>query len=70
MSDKLIFFQLVGRDVDLNKLLSQRMNEAIHKSLEVAINRFEEGDITGVMVILISYNNVTFCTAQEIQSVF
>ena len=42
------------------------MNEAIHKSLEVAINRFEEGDITGVMVILISYNNVIFCTAQEI----
>ena len=42
--------QLLGRDVDLNKLVSQRMNEALHKSLDIAISRFEDGDITGIMV--------------------
>ena len=42
--------KLLGRDVDLNKLLSQRMNEALHKSLDIAISRFEDGDITGIMV--------------------
>ena len=26
------------------------MNEALHKSLDIAISRFEDGDITGIMV--------------------
>ena len=49
-----VVFQLLGRDVDINKLLSQRMNEALHKSLDIAISRFEDGDITGIMVSVVS----------------
>ena len=36
--------------MDLNKLFSQRMNANIQKSLDVAIARFERGNITGIMV--------------------
>ena len=42
--------------MDLNKLLSQRMNEALHKSLDIAISRFEDGDITGIMVCFFNVN--------------
>ncbi len=49
-SGSLLSSQLLGRDVDINKLLSQRMNVALHRSLDIAISRFEDGDITGIMV--------------------
>jgi cytoplasmic FMR1 interacting protein len=42
--------QLLGRSIDLNRLIGQRINAALQKSLEVAISRFEGGDITGIMV--------------------
>jgi len=42
--------QLLGRSIDLNRLVGQRINAALQKSLEVAISRFEGGDITGIMV--------------------
>jgi len=42
--------QLLGRSIDLNRLIGQRINAALQKSLEVAIARFEGGDITGIMV--------------------
>ncbi|CAL8098785.1 unnamed protein product [Calicophoron daubneyi] len=41
--------QLLGRSIDLSHLISQRMNRAIHKSLEVAIARFQSSDLTGVV---------------------
>lgn len=42
--------QLLGRSIDLNKLICQRINSSMHKSLDMAINRFESGDITSVVV--------------------
>ncbi|KAH7700938.1 cytoplasmic FMR1-interacting protein 2-like isoform 5, partial [Aphelenchoides avenae] len=34
-------FQLLGRSIDLNRLISQRVNVAIQRSLDVAISKFE-----------------------------
>ena len=42
--------QLLGRSIDLNRLISQRINAALQRSLDVAISRFESGDITGIVV--------------------
>lgn len=41
--------QLLGRSIDLNRLIAQRVNAALQKSLDLAISRFEAGDITGVV---------------------
>lgn len=41
--------QLLGRSIDLNKLITQRINAEMQKSLDLAICKFESGDITGVM---------------------
>lgn len=46
----LLFSQLLGRSIDLNKLITQRLNNAMIKSLDCAIARFESGDICGVVV--------------------
>ncbi|XP_026290663.2 cytoplasmic FMR1-interacting protein-like [Frankliniella occidentalis] len=40
--------QLLGRSIDLNKLITQRINADMHKSLDLAISKFEAGDITGI----------------------
>lgn len=42
--------QLLGRSIDLNKLITQRINADMQKSLDQAISKFESGDITGVVV--------------------
>ena len=42
--------QLLGRSIDLNRLICQRINSSMQKSLELAISRFEAGDITGIVV--------------------
>lgn len=42
--------QLLGRSIDLNKLITQRINADMQKSLDLAISKFEAGDITGVVV--------------------
>ena len=42
--------QILGRSIDLNRLIGQRINAALQKSMDVAISRFEGGDITGVVV--------------------
>ncbi|PWA14426.1 hypothetical protein CCH79_00011121, partial [Gambusia affinis] len=41
--------QLLGRSIDLNRLITQRVSAALHKSLELAINRFESEDLTSIM---------------------
>ncbi|KAK4321422.1 hypothetical protein Pmani_007761 [Petrolisthes manimaculis] len=53
--------QLLGRSIDLNKLICQRINASMHKSLEVAIARFEGADITSVVELegLIEVNKLT-----------
>lgn len=42
--------QLLGRSIDLNRLITQRVSAALYKSLELAINRFESEDLTSIMV--------------------
>ncbi len=42
--------QLLGRSIDLNRLICQRINNSMQKSLDLAICRFEAGDITGIVV--------------------
>lgn len=51
---------LLGRSVDLNKLITQRINADMHKSLELAISRFEATDITGIVELegLIQVNRI------------
>ncbi|XP_064608148.1 cytoplasmic FMR1-interacting protein 2-like isoform X2 [Liolophura sinensis] len=41
--------QILGRSIDLNRLLGQRINAALQRSLDVAIARFEGGDLTGIV---------------------
>lgn len=48
--------QLLGRSIDLNKLITQRINADMQKSLDLAISKFESGDITGVVVSTRVYN--------------
>lgn len=42
--------QLLGRSIDLSYLISQRINKAIMKSLEEAIQRFQCSDLTTIVV--------------------
>lgn len=53
--------QLLGRSIDLNRLICQRINSSMQKSLELAIARFEAVDITGVVELeaLIRVNKLT-----------
>ena len=44
--------QILGRTIDLNRLIGQRINAALQKSLDVAISRFEGSDITGIVVCM------------------
>lgn len=41
--------QLLGRTIDLNRLIAQRLNASMLKSLELAITRFEEGSLTDII---------------------
>jgi len=41
--------QLLGRSIDLNKLMCQRINVALLNSLQTAIARFEAADITSII---------------------
>lgn len=48
--------QLLGRSIDLNKLITQRINVDMLKSLDLAISKFVAGDITGTVVSKTLYN--------------
>merc|ERR1719436_1781942 len=41
--------QLLGRSIDLNRLICQRINNSLAKSLDLSIGWFEAGDITGIV---------------------
>ena len=45
----------------MNRLISQRINTALQKSLDVAITRFEGGDLTGIVELdgLLECNRLT-----------
>ena len=42
--------QLLGRSIDLNRLIAQRLRANLLKAMDVAIQKFESGDITGIIV--------------------
>ena len=47
--------QLLGRSIDLNRLITQRVSAAMYKSLELAIGRFESEDLTSIVVSALSF---------------
>lgn len=49
---------LLGRSIDLNALISQRLNNAIRRNLHYAIARFEASPITNVVEFEILFNNI------------
>ncbi|XP_033631530.1 cytoplasmic FMR1-interacting protein 1-like isoform X1 [Asterias rubens] len=53
--------QLLGRSIDLNRLITQRISTAMYKSLEIAIIRFESSDLTGIVELdcLLEVNRLT-----------
>uniref|UniRef100_A0A7M4FX09 Cytoplasmic FMR1-interacting protein n=1 Tax=Crocodylus porosus TaxID=8502 RepID=A0A7M4FX09_CROPO len=57
----LFFLQLLGRSIDLNRLITQRISAAMYKSLELAIGRFESEDLTSIVELdgLIEINKMT-----------
>jgi len=54
-------FQLLGRSVDIGKLLGQRMIQYLKKSLDTAIQRFEGSDLTEILELeaLVEHNRIT-----------
>ncbi|KAL5012030.1 hypothetical protein ScPMuIL_010581 [Solemya velum] len=54
-------YNILGRSIDLNRLIGQRVNAALQKALDVAISRFEAGDITGTVELegLLECNRLT-----------
>eukprot|EP00079_Xenopus_tropicalis_P033359 XP_017947130.1 PREDICTED: cytoplasmic FMR1-interacting protein 1 isoform X3 [Xenopus tropicalis] len=53
--------QLLGRSIDLNRLITQRISAALYRSLELAIGRFESEDLTSIVELdgLIEINRLT-----------
>uniref|UniRef100_A0A4W3HTP7 Cytoplasmic FMR1 interacting protein 2 n=1 Tax=Callorhinchus milii TaxID=7868 RepID=A0A4W3HTP7_CALMI len=53
--------QLLGRSIDLNRLITQRISAAMYKSLDQAISRFESEDLTSVVELewLLDVNRLT-----------
>lgn len=60
-------FQLLGRTIDLNKLIAQRLQASLLKNLELAIQRFEEGSLTDIIELegLIAVNRYTHKLLKE-----
>uniref|UniRef100_A0A8W8L913 Cytoplasmic FMR1-interacting protein n=2 Tax=Magallana gigas TaxID=29159 RepID=A0A8W8L913_MAGGI len=54
--------QVLGRSIDLKHLIGQRINASLLKSLDIAISRFEAGDLTGIVELekLIEVNKLTY----------
>ncbi|CAN0347133.1 unnamed protein product [Lampetra fluviatilis] len=53
--------QLLGRSIDLNRLITQRISAGVYRSLELAINRFDSEDLTSVVELegLLEVNQLT-----------
>ncbi|XP_010140710.1 PREDICTED: LOW QUALITY PROTEIN: cytoplasmic FMR1-interacting protein 1-like [Buceros rhinoceros silvestris] len=53
--------QLLGRSIDLNRLITQRISAAMYRSMELAIGRFESEDLTSIVELdgLIEINKMT-----------
>uniref|UniRef100_A0A4W5JG71 Cytoplasmic FMR1 interacting protein 2 n=1 Tax=Hucho hucho TaxID=62062 RepID=A0A4W5JG71_9TELE len=53
--------QLLGRSIDLNRLVTQRISAAMYKSLDQAISRFESEDLTSIVVRTPGQGNTVYC---------
>ena len=42
--------QLLGRSIDLNRLLAQRLKSNLLRAIDLSISKFESCDICGIMV--------------------
>ncbi|XP_061416075.1 cytoplasmic FMR1-interacting protein 2 isoform X2 [Lethenteron reissneri] len=53
--------QLLGRSIDLNRLVTQRVTAAMYKSLELAISRFDSENLTSIVELeaLVEVNRLT-----------
>ncbi|XP_041477036.1 cytoplasmic FMR1-interacting protein 1 homolog isoform X1 [Lytechinus variegatus] len=68
--------QLLGRSIDLNRLISQRIRTSLQRSLDLAIARFESSDFTSIVELdqLVEVNRLThsllskFLTLSEFDS--
>eukprot|EP01117_Protostelium_nocturnum_P005158 TRINITY_DN1874_c0_g1_i1.p1 TRINITY_DN1874_c0_g1~~TRINITY_DN1874_c0_g1_i1.p1 ORF type:complete len:1354 (-),score=489.30 TRINITY_DN1874_c0_g1_i1:93-4154(-) len=62
--------QLLGRSIDLNLLISQRMNTYLRQNIDYAIARFEASDLTGIMELesLLSNIQLTYFLMAEYYS--
>lgn len=54
-------FQLLGRSINLSRLVAQRITTMLQKSLKWTIEKFESGDLTGIIELdnLIRINKLT-----------
>jgi cytoplasmic FMR1 interacting protein len=50
----------LGRSVDINRLLAQRLSLALQRSIEFALTRFESGDLSTVLVGIGMHNFVSW----------
>ena len=44
------FEQLLGRSIDLNSLLCQRLGSSMVKAIDLAVAKFESSDLCGIVV--------------------
>nr|XP_002730808.1 PREDICTED: cytoplasmic FMR1-interacting protein 2-like [Saccoglossus kowalevskii] len=53
--------QILGRSVDLNQLISQRVQASLQTALDLAISKFESSDLTGIIELeaLLNVNELT-----------
>eukprot|EP00039_Didymoeca_costata_P002102 m.57505 g.57505 ORF g.57505 m.57505 type:complete len:1269 (-) comp11113_c1_seq1:133-3939(-) len=60
-------FQLLGRSVDISRLLTQRLNESFERSLKYAIERFEAQDLGHILELesLIENNRIAHALLSE-----
>eukprot|EP00911_Craspedida_sp_UC1_P002217 UC1_evm1s1691 len=60
-------FQLLGRTVDVNRLVSQRVNASLKKALKLAVEKFESGDLTHLLELesLLDQNKLTHALLSE-----
>lgn len=53
-------FQLLGRSLDLNALIGQRMHTYLKQNIDYAISRFEASDLTAIVELENQFLNIHF----------
>ncbi|KAG7260100.1 hypothetical protein CRUP_010158 [Coryphaenoides rupestris] len=58
-------YGLLGRSIDLNRLITQRISAAMYKSLDQAISRFESEDLTSIVHLTLDSFDAMFREANH-----